>query len=146
MRKIEGMKQFILNELMPDGLPPRFRQRVQIVERERHSEVWRDDLHVSTVDDGEGCAQNLVAAHDFVDAPLQDGYVARRRYSQRIKYIETRDVGQRALEIAQMFLPDRSWRDSIFSGRADKDRGSSRRQAGLNHLFEMVRHLRNGRR
>src|SRR5262245_13008526 len=139
------MKQFILKELMPDGLPPRLRQRVQIVERERHRKVRRDDLQMSTVDDGEGCAQNLVAAHDFVDAPLQDGYVARRRYPQRIKYIETRYVGQRSLEIAQMFLRDRSWHDSIFSGRADEGRGSSRRQAGLNHLFEMVRHLRNRR-
>src|SRR6266481_8619184 len=45
-----------------------------------------------------------------------------------------------------MFLRDRSWHDSIFSGRADKGRGSAGRLAGLNHLFEMVRHLRDGRR
>ena len=82
---------------MPDSLPPRCGQRVQIVKGERHSKLRRDDLQVSAVDDREGCSQNLVASHDFVDAPLQDRYVARRRYSQRIKYIETRYVRQRVL-------------------------------------------------
>src|SRR5262249_3146652 len=45
-----------------------------------------------------------------------------------------------------MFLRDRSWHDSIFSRRADKGRGSAGRWAGLNHPFEMLRHLRGGRR
>src|SRR5260370_5358759 len=45
-----------------------------------------------------------------------------------------------------MFLRDRSWHDSIFSGRAHKGRGSSWRLARLNDLFEMLRHLRDGRR
>ena len=94
MRKIEGMKQFILKELMPEGLLPRFRQRVQIVKRERHSELRRNDLHVSTLDAGDGCTQNFVPSHDLVDAPLQDRHVARRRYSQRVENIETGDVRQ----------------------------------------------------
>ena len=87
LRKIEGIKQFILKELMSDGLPLRLWQRVQIVKREGHSQLWRNDLQVSTVDDGEGRAQNFVASHDFVDAPLQDRHVdkatsfgARRGY------------------------------------------------------------------
>src|SRR6266446_6881466 len=45
-----------------------------------------------------------------------------------------------------MFLRDRSWHDSIFSGRAHEGRGSSMRLARLNDLFEMLRHLRDGRR
>src|ERR1700747_359975 len=45
-----------------------------------------------------------------------------------------------------MFLPDRSRHCSIFAGRADEGRGSSRRLARLNDLFEMMRHLRDGRR
>ena len=95
--KIEGMKQFILKELLPDRLPPRFGQRVQIGKRERHAEARRNDLRVSTADDGEGCAQNLVAFHDFVDAPFQDRHVARRRYSEGVEYIEKSYVRQRVL-------------------------------------------------
>src|ERR1700730_17967959 len=45
-----------------------------------------------------------------------------------------------------MFLRDRSWHYPIFSGCADKGRGSSGRLAGLIRLFEMVRRLRDGRR
>src|SRR2546428_417620 len=45
-----------------------------------------------------------------------------------------------------MFLRDRSRHDSIFSGRAHKGRGSSRRLARMTRLFEMLRHLRDGRR
>ena len=66
------MKQFFLNELVSDSLLLGFRQRAQIVERQGHGQLRRNDLHVSTIDDGEGRAQNFVASHDFVDAPLQD--------------------------------------------------------------------------
>src|SRR5260221_12612701 len=84
-RKIEGMKQFILKQLMPGRLPPQFGQRVQIVERERYSKVRRNDLQVSTVNDAEGLAQNLVASHDFVEAPPQDLDTARRGDSEAVE-------------------------------------------------------------
>ena len=76
LREVEGMERFFLNELVSDSLLLGARQRAQIVERQRHDQLRRNDLHVSTVDDGEGRAQNFVAAHDFVDAPLQDRHVA----------------------------------------------------------------------
>ena len=70
----------------------------------------------STVDDGEGRAENFVAAHDFVDAPLQDRHVEWRRQSERVKDIEKRQVGQRVLKLAQTFLRDRGRGYPIFSG------------------------------
>jgi hypothetical protein len=97
LRKIEGMKQFILKELMPEGLLLRFLHRAQIVKRETHGELRRNDLHISTVDSGDGCAQNFVTSHDFVDAALQDRRVARRSYSKRVENIETGYVRQRVL-------------------------------------------------
>src|SRR6266478_7289301 len=45
-----------------------------------------------------------------------------------------------------MFLRDGGWHCPVFSGRADKGRGSAGRLSGVNRLFEIVRHLRHGRR
>ena len=91
------MNQFFLNQSVSDRLLFVTRQRPQIVECQLHGQPGRYDLHVSTVDMGEGCAQNFVAPDDFVNAPLEDGYVARRCQSERIEDIEKRYVGQRVL-------------------------------------------------
>src|SRR5215472_4990449 len=50
------------------------------------------------------------------------------------------------LQLPQTFLRDRSWDDSIFSRRADQGRRSPGRLVGLNDRFDMVCHLRDGRR
>ena len=91
------MKHFCFNELVSDSFLPRTRQRMQIVECQRHGQLGSNDLQVSTVDMGEGCAQNFVASHDFINAPLQDRFVAWRRQPERIEDIEKRYVRQRLL-------------------------------------------------
>ena len=72
VREIEGMKRFVLNQYRVRFLLSGLRELPQIVECQRHDQLRRNDLHVSTVDSGEGRAQNFVASHDFVDASLQD--------------------------------------------------------------------------
>ena len=93
------MKHFFLNELVPDSLLLGTRKRPQIVECQRYGQLGRNDLHASTVDMGEGCAKNFMAPHDFVDAPLKDCDVERRRQSERIEDIEKRYVRQSVLEL-----------------------------------------------
>src|SRR5262249_21570884 len=96
-RKIEGMTQFFLKDLLDGSLLAGCLQLVQILERQRHGQLRRNDLHILTVDVGEGRAQNFVASHDLVDASLQDRRVDRRRQSEHVDGVEKRHVRQRVL-------------------------------------------------
>ena len=94
--EIERMKHFFLNDLESEDFFA-VRRCPEIIVCQGHDQLRRNDLHVPTVNDGKGRAENFVAAHDFVDAALQDCCVARRRQPERVEDIEERQVGERIL-------------------------------------------------
>src|SRR5262245_4553104 len=113
------MKHLPLNQIELRSVLFQTRKRPQIFASQRYSQLWRNDLHVSAVDSGEGCAQNFVASHDFVDAPFQALSLDRRRQPARIEDIEKRKVEHHVLELAQPVRCDGSWPYTIFSRHAD---------------------------
>src|ERR1700730_3943987 len=98
------MKYLFLNELVSDRLLIGARRYPQIVERQGHDQLRRYGLYVSTRDNGKGRAQDLVSSPDFVDAPLQDSDVARRRQPKRMEDIEEGHIRQAMLQPPQSFL------------------------------------------
>ena len=48
---------------------------MQVLEPQGHGQLLRDDLHVLAFLNIEGCTENFVALHDFVDAPFEGRHV-----------------------------------------------------------------------
>ena len=105
--EVEGMNQFLLKEPVGGAFSLGNRKLAQVVECQWHCQARSNDLHGPTVNGGKGGAQNFVASHDFIDAPLQNGHVDRRRQAKRIEDIEKRHARQRVLQLPQSLLSGR---------------------------------------
>ena len=119
---------------------------LQILECQGHGQLRSNDLNVPTFYDREGRAQDFVAPHDLVDAPLQDRRVARRGQAQRKDDIEKRQVRHRRQQLGYPFLRDGSRRHSVFARHAANSRSGSGRLASRAQCLDVVSHLRDGGR